>query len=591
MDFQVLEDKTLLRTPKLGVYDQVEEAQHLFRFMKAASALDSLWSRAIPVQGNTHSDYRLLPISRIHEGDTALIQYLTDLRNENIELFVNSTTASFASTKKWISDSLIQNKDRILFLVIDKYGKKHGHLGIWIRGESVFEVDNVIKDSDSGIPGLFSSALITLCKWVNEYVGISVIWLRVLSTNEKAISFYEKNQFVFSRSIPIEGQTAMQWNEMRADLENFNHVPELILTAGPSMGPFETSLVADAVRTGWNHHHSDYLNYFPEIFAEYVGAKYAIPTDSCTSALHLSMWALGIGPGDEVIVPEVTWVATANAVRYVGATPIFADINPETWTLDVKSVESLITKKTKAVIPVHLYGYVGDLGAIEKLCELHKLYLVQDAAPGIGSMFNGEGVATKGDFSCFSFQGAKLLVSGEGGVITTNNKELYDRAYKIGDSGRKPGTFWIEILGKKMKMSNVTAALATAQMQSAERQIAKKRQVKSWYAEEFKGVAGLSMQHELEGTRSICWMSSLHISSDSFDREAFRGHLLSNGIDTRPVFSPISQYPIWGRNITPQPNALDIGENSINLPSGVGMSKASITKTGEVIRSYIAKLK
>jgi perosamine synthetase len=299
------------------------------------------------------------------------------------------------------------------------------------------------------------------------------------------------------------------------------------------------------------------------------------------------MWALGIGPGDEVIVPEVTWVATANAVKYVGATPVFADINPNTWTIDPKSAEKLITSRTKAIIPVHLYGYVADLSSLEDLCSKHNLSLVQDAAPGIGSMYGNQGVATRGDFSCFSFQGAKLLVSGEGGVITTNNPDLYAKAFKIGDSGRRPGTFWIEILGKKMKMSNVTAALALAQLQSAERQIAKKRLIRDWYQEEFRGFSELSMQEEMIGSRSICWMTSLHINREGFMRDEFRQNLFKNGVDTRPVFPPISQYPIWGKQLIPKTHAFHIGENSINLPSGVGLSRASVAKVGEQIRTEL----
>jgi perosamine synthetase len=145
----------------------------------------------------------------------------------------------------------------------------------------------------------------------------------------------------------------------------------------------------------------------------------------------MSLWSLGIGPGDEVIIPETTWVATANAVKYVGATPIFADVDKETWCISADSIESLITKNTRAVIPVHLYGYVGDLNRVSEICRNNNIYLVQDAAPAIGSLFNDKSTASYGDISCFSFQGAKLLVSGEGGVLTTNNKDIYERAFKI----------------------------------------------------------------------------------------------------------------------------------------------------------------
>ena len=595
MKFPLLESKDNLRTPKLGTFDSVEESQHLFSFIKSANSLDSLWSRVVPVQSDIFTEYRLVPVANVHLDDSELISILVNLRNDNLHLFVGSSEPTVDSTSNWLRKDLLENKDRILFLVIDKHQKVHGHLGVWIRNNTTFEIDNVIKSKDSNIKGLFSAALETICKWIHEYSGISKISLRVLDTNSHAINFYKRNKFIeinkqlIDQKISgVDATNKAQWVVMSLNIEELYSAPEMILTAGPSIGPFETSLVSDAVRTGWNTHHSDYLNMFPEIFSEYVDAKYAIPTDSCTSALHLAMWALGIGPGDEVIVPEVTWVATANAVRYVGATPVFADIDPQTWTIDAVSVESLINEKTKAIIPVHLYGYVADLAPLELLCSKYNLSLVQDAAPGIGSTYKSKGVATRGDFTCFSFQGAKLLVTGEGGVITTNDEDLYKKAFKIGDSGRKPGTFWIEILGKKMKMSNVTAALGVAQMQSAERQIAKKRMIRDWYAEEFSGVKQIRMQGELQGTRSICWMSSLYFSQPNFDRDHLRSTLLSKGIDTRPVFSPISQYPIWDQKFDPKTNAHDIGNNSINLPSGVGVSRASVAKIGKEIREYLA---
>jgi perosamine synthetase len=212
---------------------------------------------------------------------------------------------------------------------------------------------------------------------------------------------------------------------------------------------------------------------------------------------------------------------------------------------------------------------------------------VQDAAPGIGSMYGSKGVATLGDFSCFSFQGAKLLVSGEGGVLTTNDEELFERAFKIGDSGRKPGTFWIESLGKKMKMSNLTASLALAQLQSAERQITRKRQIRTWYAEVLDGIEGVQLQQEAESTRSICWMTSVFVDREGFDRDALRLELLGSGIDTRPVFSPISRYPYWDQPRAENTVASRIGDNSINLPSGVRLSEPTIKRVAHTLKALL----
>ena len=602
MKFPEFESQESLRVPRIGVFDPIEEARHLFNFMKIAECFESVWSRAIPLTLKEFNDYRLLPVSRVHLGDTNVVSDLMNWRNENFELFSPQKLATVESTSVWLESLVNHNPDRILFFVVDRFGNRVGHLGVWIRGNT-FELDNVIKASSCEVKGLFSAAVLTLASWVNEFVGIDSLELRVLESNQKAVNFYKNLKFEVSRRQGLKLEKASDgailvevgtkessndaWLVMKVDLNSLQEPDDYVLTAGPSIGPFEISIVSESVRNGWNHHHSDYLSEFTKEFAKYVGSEFAIPTDSCTSALHLALWALGIGPGDEVIVPEVTWVATANAVKYVGATPVFADIDPFTWCIDPKSVESLISSRTKAVMPVHLYGYVSDLESLKDICEKHNLKLVQDAAPGIGSTFQSKGVATIGEYSCFSFQGAKLLVSGEGGVLTTNDPNLYAKAFKIGDSGRRPGTFWIETLGKKMKMSNMTAALALSQLQSAERQINKKRMIRDWYVEELAGLDGLSFQQEGPNTRSICWMTSIHISRSGFNREEFRDALLKLGVETRPVFSPISRYPIWGTELTAKENAAFIGDNAINLPSGVALSRATVAKVSEAVRKVL----
>ncbi len=589
MKFTPTENANELKISPIGAFASNKELRKFFKFVKSSESLPSVWTRACEVQDPVFSEYSLLPICKLHLDDPDTISYLMQLRNTYIDLFLGSELATYESTKNWLKNMVIENEDRILFLVVDKHGKRHGHLGLWLREDTNLEVDNVIKDPVSIEKGLFGAALKTITSWAWEYLGSSELSLRVLTSNVKAVEFYKSNGFSLLDTKPVENFPSETWSVMKVEADAFIGKPEKILTAGPSIGPYEIALVSDAVKIGWNNLHSDYLQTFSTSFAEYVGAKYAIPTDSCTSALHLALWALGVGPGDEVIVPEITWVSTASAVRFVGATPVFADVDELTWTIDPASVKSLITKKTKVIIPVHLYGFVADLTSLMDLCSEFGIKLLQDAAPGIGSMYKGQSVASYGDFSCFSFQGAKLLVSGEGGVITTNDERLYRTALKISDSGRKTGTFWIESLGKKMKMNNITAALALGQLHSAERQIAKKRTIRNWYAEEFSNISGARLQVETEESRSICWMTSLYFDYTNFDRESLRAHLLEAGIDTRPVFSPISQYPIWEQNWNPKSTALQIGERSINLPSGVGLSQESVRHVSRVIKDYLSQ--
>ena len=270
---------------------------------------------------------------------------------------------------------------------------------------------------------------------------------------------------------------------------------EMILTAGPSISAREASYALDAARNGWNRQMDDYIKRFEASFAEYVGTKYAMSTSSCTGALHLALAALEIGPGDEVIVPDLTWVATANAVLYVGATPIFADIESDSWCLDPASFEAAITKRTKAVIPVHLYGHPARMDKIMEIARRHKLYVVEDAAPAIGAEFQGQKTGTFGDFAAFSFQGAKLVVTGEGGMLVTNNDELYAEGSVIWDQGRQPGTFWINQRGLKYKMSNIQAAFGLGQLERVDELIEAKRRNFIWYQEGLKDVPGISSFH------------------------------------------------------------------------------------------------
>jgi dTDP-4-amino-4,6-dideoxygalactose transaminase len=361
-----------------------------------------------------------------------------------------------------------------------------------------------------------------------------------------------------------------------------------IFTAGPSISQVEISNVNDAVRNGWNGNHSDYINKFEREFANFVGSKFAMATSSCTGALHLTLLSMDIKEGDEVIVPEVTWVATASAVRYVGATPVFAEIDPLTWTISLQSIKDLVTEKTKAIIPVHLYGYAANVVEISDFAKSKGIFVVEDAAPAIGTKIGNKFAGAIGDIGCYSFQGAKMLVTGEGGMLVTNDEDLYRKAKKIQDHGRKPGTFWIEQLGYKYKMSNIQAALGLAQLHRADNQIFRKRRINSWYKEGLKNIAGVSFQEELVGTESICWMSSIKLgNSIAISRDEVINKLLEKGIDSRPVFPAISQYPFWNVKNSPKPIAKEIGDRGINLPSGVNLSKNSIDHVISSLREIL----
>lgn len=364
---------------------------------------------------------------------------------------------------------------------------------------------------------------------------------------------------------------------------------KMILTAGPSISAREATYAFDAAKYGWNDQWAKYLKDFESSFARYIGVRYALATSSCTGALHLALAALGIGPGDEVIVPDITWVATGNAVLYVGATPVFADVDPETWTLDPASFKARITPRTKAVMPVHLYGHPCRMDEILRIAQEHGLQVVEDAAPSIGAEVLGRRTGSFGHFAAFSFQGAKLAVTGEGGMLLTDSEELYRKVYTIWDQGRVPGTFWIQHRGWKYKMANTLAAIGLGQLERNDAMVDAKRRIFRWYEEGLRGVPHISLNREASWARSIYWMTSLLLApSAPISRDDLMKALKARKVDSRAVFPAISQYPIWPVPQPPQPNAHRIGERAINLPSGVCLSREEVAYVCDQIRALLA---
>jgi len=279
---------------------------------------------------------------------------------------------------------------------------------------------------------------------------------------------------------------------------------------------------------------------------------------------------MGVGPGDEVIIPEVTWIATVSAVMYVGATPIFADIEPDTWVMDPKSVERCISKKTKAIIPVHLYGHPVDMEPLWELASKFGVDLLEDAAPSIGAEYKNKKTGSLGKVAAFSFQGAKAIVTGEGGILVSNDKELIEKARFLNDHGRDPHRALYNIaIGYKYKMSNIQAALGLAQIERVEEIIAKKRQLFNWYKERLDDIDEIRLNVERPWARNIFWMSSLILGdSIKISRDEFMKRLKERNIDTRPFFYPISSLPMFNKAKVNNPVAYSIPLRGVNLPSG-----------------------
>jgi perosamine synthetase len=529
------------------------------------------------------------------------IKTLSEWRNKHQNVYPTKFKVTDARTADWLKINVLQNTKRMMFWVVDDCLNLLGHIGLVLNEDSIFEIDNVLKGPNQ-VKGLFSNAQKTLERILHQEFNALKIHLKVLSSNTHAISFYERLDYQLINSVDMKWNhsgdverlvpglpSEIQLLTMEKNLVNLTPIPQMILTAGPSISSREQVYVADAVTTGWNLNHSNYIKLFEEKFAETVGSRFAMATSSCTGALHLALLSLGIGPGDEVIVPDITWVATASAVAYVGATPVFADVDSITWTISVEAIEKVLTRKTKALIPVHLYGFGAQMDEILSFAKAKNLYVVEDAAPAIGTLINGKSAGTFGQFGCYSFQGAKLLVTGEGGMLVSDDENLIKKAWKIQDHGRKPGTFWIEELGYKYKMNNITAAFGLAQLERVEVQIEKKREINSLYRYFLEKNHNLQFQEESAGTKAICWMTSIQLKNSSGNQiSLLSNYLRENGVDSRPVFPTIHSYPMWLTRVD-NPAARYISENSINLPSGVGLTHAEIEKVANLILKWLSK--
>lgn len=357
----------------------------------------------------------------------------------------------------------------------------------------------------------------------------------------------------------------------------------------PSISELEIDYVNDAIRNGWGPKCYDYIYRFEREFAAYQQTEFALATSSCTGAIHIALMALGVQPGDEVIIPEITWIASAEPILYIGAKPVFADVLPDTWCIDPAKVEALITPKTKAILVVHVYGNLVEMDAIMTIAKKHGLAVLEDAAEGLGSEYKGKKAGSIGDAGVFSFHGTKTISTGEGGMLVTNRADVMERAKILNDHGRNPKvgkTFWMEEYGYKYKMSNLQAAMGCAQIERAEELIDKKREVFSWYRQLLADVP-CRLNPELPGTKNSYWMPTAVIEKDiPFDRDALFREMKANNIDSRPFFYPLSSLPMFESR--PQNNvAYDLYQRGINLPSYHELEFGDVEAVCNVLKNFL----
>ncbi|MBA3831426.1 MAG: DegT/DnrJ/EryC1/StrS family aminotransferase [Chthoniobacterales bacterium] len=360
-----------------------------------------------------------------------------------------------------------------------------------------------------------------------------------------------------------------------------------IPVAGPSITQREIDYVTDAVTNAWYSSANMYHARFETAFASYVGRSHAMALPSCTSAIHLSLLALGIGPGDEVIIPDSTWIASAAPISYVGAIPVFVDIDAVSWCIRPDAFTSAITDRTKAVILVDLYGSMPDMTSLLPIAHSHGIKVIEDAAEAIGSSFQGKLAGGFGDVSVFSFHGSKTLTTGEGGMLVTDSREIYERAQLLRDHGRMTGDvqFFNSEVAYKYKMSSMQAALGLAQLERIEELVTRKREIFSWYAAALPKNAGIELNAEPAGVRNSYWMvTAVWDRAFGKSKNEVISAMREAGIDVRPFFHPLSSLPAYSGHVrssgarVANSTSYDIGARAVNLPSGFNLSEGDVTR-------------
>lgn len=358
----------------------------------------------------------------------------------------------------------------------------------------------------------------------------------------------------------------------------------------PSITELEVRYVTAAVANGWGEKCYEYINLFEEAFKTHLGVKYAIATSSCTGALHMGMAALGIGLGDEVIMADTNWIATASPIVHLGAKPVFVDILPDSWCLNPELVEQAITHHTKAIVAVHLYGNLCEMDKLHAIGEKHGIPVIEDAAEAIGSIYHDKRAGSMGKFGAFSFHGTKTLTTGEGGMFVTNDPRLYEHVLTLSNHGRSRAQtkqFWPDMIGFKYKMSNIQAAIGCAQIERLNELTHRKREIFSYYRDNLTIFPGLSMNPESTGIVNGAWMPTVVFDSETdITREILQSAFASENIDARVFFHPLSSLTMF----EDQPQNLlarEIPTRAINLPSFHDMTEIEQDRVINVIERVL----
>lgn len=353
----------------------------------------------------------------------------------------------------------------------------------------------------------------------------------------------------------------------------------------PSISAKEKKYVNECLDTNWISSKGKFIPKFEKAFSDFTGIKYSATTSNGTTALHLALLALDIGRGDEVIVPSMTYIASVNAITYTGAKAVFADSLRETWQMDPADVKNKITKKTKAIMVVHLYGHPCDMDSIRDIAKKNNLHIIEDCAEAFGAHYKNRHVGNFGDVATFSFFGNKTITTGEGGMVSSNSASIIEKVFKFKGQGlSKNREYWHDVVGYNYRMTNICAALGLAQIERAKSLIQKKKKIALKYEKLLNGLP-LQTHRESEGVKHSYWMCSI-LLDDRTKRDPLRKHLSDFGVETRPFFNPVHAMPMYRKNGTKIPVAEDLISRGINLPSWPNLTEEKIRYVCDKIRDF-----
>ncbi|MBS3097441.1 DegT/DnrJ/EryC1/StrS family aminotransferase [Candidatus Woesearchaeota archaeon] len=367
----------------------------------------------------------------------------------------------------------------------------------------------------------------------------------------------------------------------------------MIPVCKPTLTGNEKKYVDDCLNSNWISSQGEYIEKFEKAFSKFCNTKYGVGCCNGTVAMHLALEALGIGKGDEVIIPTFTMIATCNAVIYAGARPVLVDSEPKTWNIDVDKIKGKLTKKTKAIMPVHTYGHPADMGPIKELAEKHNLYIIEDAAEAHGAEYKGKRAGSLSDMGCFSFYSNKIITTGEGGMVVTNNEELAEKARLLRNHAFSKPRFLHKEIGFNYRMTNIQAAIGVAQMEYADRLVQARIDNAHLYNKLLKDTEGITTPPKASWAKNVYWMYGVLIEDEfGISMKEASEELMKKGIETRTFFIPMHKQPVYMKKDERFPDVKgsypvseELSRKGLYLPSSSSLTKEQIKEVADALVS------